>query len=269
MRDLFIFFDKKVKILKICYSVFDVLYVLDSLRYPPLPSPVPPFPRPPIIGIEEIELPDWVYVIPWGTIIAILLLRLLISLLKRENGLKPDINLAQITVSINGVRIRAIYDSFDPKGRLLWLFFHTHPLLTGSWVILPDGKVVYAYIFRQHPINQAPDLSQITMIEHIELWGSLQNWIRSISTYMPRGFGSGEFPWPMPAELLMWGRFINLTTGQPGKITVHLTYAKYIADGINHPGPAEARRTHIYFNLREYLFFSARLHPRLNEGNIR
>lgn len=171
--------------------------------------------------------------------------------------------MAQCTVIRNNLKIRAVYDKFDPNGIGLRLFYDTHPSLVGKYIIFPDGKVVFAYIFIDDIVAPAPPLAVIQGWERF--WGSRSNWFNfGINYYNPRFSGSASFPWPMPNQLIRWGQHFDLTTGHGGADVIHLTFERYIRENWNNTGPPSHHTVNICYNFREYWFFSARIHPTLN-----
>lgn len=222
----------------------------------PFNFPIPPIPIPrPPIGIEEINWPEWIYLLPWG-IVPLLFFLFILS----GEGKKITVNLALCTVNINGLKVLAVYDRFDSRGLGLSLFYNTHPSLEGKYIILPDGKVVFAYIWMI--VTAQPPLGFIE--DTIQHFGSINNYFNSLSYYNPLFGGSTSFPWPLVYELWCYGQIYDLTTGQAGSFVHHLTYEKYIRENVNNAGPPGHHTVRIVYNFREYWFFSARIHPTLN-----
>jgi len=67
-------------------------------------------------------------------------------LYNKEESYRPTLSLVQCTVNINGRLIRGVFDQLDPSGLRLALFFESHPHLMRKTILLPDGRIVNAYI---------------------------------------------------------------------------------------------------------------------------
>lgn len=222
-----------------------VVFLAFNPPIPPIPIPGPP------IGIEWVEWPpNWTIGI--GSILGII--PLLYFLLKSG---KITVNLSQCTVIRNGLKIRAVYDNCDPWGVGLQLFYDSHPSLEGKYIILPSGKVVFAFIFIYDEVAPAPPLAVIQDIA--EVWGSLDNYFNHGINYNNlRVDGSASFPWPMPSELIRGSQRYDLTTGKGVSIR-YLTYQKYIMENLNNMGPPSHHTVTISYSYTEYWFFSANI----------